>query len=131
MFLFTLLLLRSHTHTHIHFTALWTLSETTRVSWYRKVHFAIFWTFWCKMKITQTDAPTIWMDCHLIQTNWCPISAIPIIFMLDALPGTTLSIYPGSRQAPNMLPCMPSGLVCTSGGLVNAKRKCKLTFQIS
>jgi len=24
------------------------------------------------MKITQADAPTIWMDCHPIQTNWCP-----------------------------------------------------------
>jgi len=24
------------------------------------------------MKTTQADAPTIWMDCHPIQTNWCP-----------------------------------------------------------
>jgi len=45
----------THTHTHNHFTALWTLSGTTRVSWYRKVYFAIFWIFWCKMKITQAD----------------------------------------------------------------------------
>jgi len=44
----------------------------TRVSWYQKVHFAIFWIFWCKMKITQADTPTIRMDCHPIQTNWCP-----------------------------------------------------------
>jgi len=42
------------------------------VSWYQKVHFAIFWIFWSKMKITQADAPTIWMDCYPIQTNWCP-----------------------------------------------------------
>ena len=54
------------------FTALWTLSRTTRVNWYQKVHFAIFWIFWCKMKITQADAPTIRMDCHPIRTNWCP-----------------------------------------------------------
>jgi len=27
-----------------------------------------------QMKITQADAPTIWMDCHPIQTNWCPPS---------------------------------------------------------
>ena len=50
------------------------------VWWYQKVHFAIFWIFWCKMKITQTDTPTIWMGCHPIQTNWwtgAPISAIP------------------------------------------------------
>ena len=64
-------LLLLHTHTHSHFTALWTLSGTTRVSRYQKVHFTIFWIFWSKMKITQADAPTIWMDCHPIQTNWC------------------------------------------------------------
>ena len=63
---------RMHTHTHNHFTALWTLSGTTRVSWYLKVHFAIFWISWCKMKITQAETPTIRMDCHTIQTNWCP-----------------------------------------------------------
>jgi len=57
---------------HNHFTALWTSSGTTRVSRYQKVHFAIFWISWSKMKITQADAPTIWMDCHPIQTNWCP-----------------------------------------------------------
>jgi len=33
--------------------------------------FSIFWIFWSKMNITQADAPTIWMDCHPIQTNWC------------------------------------------------------------
>ena len=26
----------------------------------------------CKMKITQADTPAIQMDCHPIQTNWCP-----------------------------------------------------------
>jgi len=41
------------------------------------VHFAIFWIFWSKMKITQADAPTIWMDCHPIQTNWCPYICHP------------------------------------------------------
>ena len=64
-------MLGTHT-THNHFTALWTLSRTTQVSRYQKVHFAIFWIFCSKMKITQADAPTIWMDCHPIQTNWCP-----------------------------------------------------------
>ena len=49
-----------------------TLSGTTRVSRYQKVHFTIFWIFWSKIMITQADAPTIWMDCHPIQTNWCP-----------------------------------------------------------
>jgi len=55
------------THTHNHFTALWTLSGTTRVSRYQKVHFAMFWIFWCKM-IMQVDTQTIWMDCHPILT---------------------------------------------------------------
>jgi len=31
--------------------------------------------------------------------------------MLDALPGTTLPIYPGLGPAPNMLACVPVGLV--------------------
>jgi len=63
---------KAHTHTHNHFTALWTKSGTTRVSRYQKVHFAIFGIFWSKMKITQTDIPTNWMNFHPIQTNWCP-----------------------------------------------------------
>jgi len=40
-----------------------------------------------------------------------PISAIPTIFTPDALPDTTLPIYPGLGQAPNMLACIPGGLV--------------------
>jgi len=46
-------------------------SGTTQVSLYQKVYFTIFWIFWCKMKITQADPPTIRMDCHPIQINWC------------------------------------------------------------
>ena len=38
-----------------------------------------------------------------------PISAILTIFTPDALPGTTLPIYPGLGQAPNMLACIPGG----------------------
>jgi len=98
-------------YTHNRFTALWKLSRTTRVSWYQKVHYAIFWIFWSKMKITQTDAPTVRMDCHFIQTNWCPTSAISTIFTQDALPYTSLPIYPGLGQAPNKLACIPGGLV--------------------
>jgi len=47
------------------------MSGTTRVSQHQKVHLATFWIFCCKMKIIQADAPTIRMDCHPIQTNWC------------------------------------------------------------
>jgi len=35
-----------------------------------------------------------------------PTSAIPTIFTQDALPYTTLPIYPGLGQAPNMLACI-------------------------
>jgi len=51
------------------------------------------------MKIIQADTPTIQMDCH------------PTIFLPDALPGKTLPIYAGLGQAPNMLACIPGGLV--------------------
>jgi len=115
-----------HTHTHNHFTALWTLSGATRVSWYQKVHFAIFWIFWSKMKITQADAPTIWMDCHPIQTNWCPTSTIPTIFTQDALTYTTLPIYPGSGQATNMMACIPNRLWLLFTGAIFWRYYCML-----
>ena len=60
------------TTTILQLSGVWTLYRTTQVRWYQKVNFAIFWISCCKMKITQADAPTIKMDCHLIQTNWCP-----------------------------------------------------------
>jgi len=55
------------------------LSGTTRASRYQKVHVTIFWILWCKMKMTQADAQTICMDCHPIQTNWCPHLCYPTI----------------------------------------------------
>jgi len=63
------------------------------------------------MKITQADAPTIWMDCHPSRLIGAPTSAIPTICMQDALPYTILPIYPGLGQAPNMLACIPGGMV--------------------
>jgi len=39
-----------------------------------------------------------------------PTSAISTIFMLDAIPGTTLPIYLGLGQTPNMLACIPGDL---------------------
>jgi len=58
---------------------------TTQLSRYQKVHFAIFWIFWSKMKITQADAPTIWMDCLSIQSNWCPHLCHPHYFYAGCL----------------------------------------------
>jgi len=71
----------------------------------------IFGIICCKMKITQADTPTIRMDCHPSRLTGTPISAISTIFMPDALPGTTLPIYPGLGEAPNMQACIPGGLV--------------------
>jgi len=65
--------------------------------------------YWSKVKITKADTPTIRMDCHPILTNWCPSLCLPHHFMPNALPGTTLPIYPGLGQAPNMLACIPGG----------------------
>jgi len=41
--------------------------------------------------------------------------------MPDALPATTLAIYPGLGQAPNMLACIPNGLVSHTLTLVKFK----------
>jgi len=45
------------------------------------------------MKITQADAPTIWMDCHPIQTNWCPHLCHPYNFYAG---------YPSWHNPPNL-----------------------------
>jgi len=42
-----------------------------------------------------------------------PTSTIPTIFIPDALPDTTLPIYPGLGQAQNMLACIPGGFLYT------------------
>jgi len=44
---------RQYYYYYYYSMALLTLSGTAQVSQYQKVHFAIFWIFWCKMKITQ------------------------------------------------------------------------------
>ena len=103
--------LERYYYNYNHFMALWTLSRSTWVSQHRKVHFAIFWIFWCKMKITQADAQTIQMDCHPSRLIGAHTSTIPTIFTPHALPDTTLPIYPGLGQALNMLACIPGGLV--------------------
>ena len=78
----------SKQHTHMHTQPFYGFLEfvTTRISQYQKVHFAIFWIFWSKMKITQADAPAIWMDCHPSRLIGGPTSAIPTVFTQDALP---------------------------------------------
>jgi len=59
-------------------------------------------------------SPTIRMNCHLILTNWCPHLCHLHHFTPDAPPCTNLPIYPGLGQAPNVLDCIPGGLVNVS-----------------
>jgi len=49
---------------------------------------------------------------HSIQTNQRPPPTAPI-FTPDALPATTVPLYPGLGQAPNMLACIPSAVIHT------------------
>jgi len=51
--------------------------------------------------------------CNSMRTNQQFTSIIPHFFTLDALPAKTLILYPGLGQAPNMLACIPSGVVIT------------------
>jgi len=72
-------------YTHNHFMALWTLYGTTRVNWYQKVHFTIFWIFWEQNEDTTgrcTNNPDgLPTPSRLIGA--CT-SVIPTIFMQDA-----------------------------------------------
>jgi len=91
-------------YSYNHIMALWTLSRTTWASQYH-LDFLV-------QNEDNTGRLTNNPDgLPPIQTNWCPNSASSTIFMPDSLPGTTLSIYPGLEQAPNMLTCIPGGLV--------------------
>jgi len=96
----------SATHTHTHTQPFYGSLDFVRDNPGEPVpegKFRHLWIFCSKMKITQADAPTIWMDCHPIQANRSPTSAILTIFMQDSLPYTTLAIYPGLGQTLNML----------------------------
>jgi len=70
-----------------------------------------FWAFMVQGKITEAaDTPTSQLGttpCGLINN---PPPSSPI-FTLDALPTATLPLYSGLGQAPNMLVCIPSGIV--------------------
>jgi len=71
---------------------------------------SFFWAFMVQGKINrQTHWPSGWAPLH-------PEYSVahlhhPPIFMPDSLPAWTLSLYPGLGQAPNMLVCIPSGVI--------------------
>ena len=67
-----------------------------------------FWTLWCKGRL-----PAIRLGATLsgLISDSPPLSPI---FTPDALPATSLQLYPGLGQAPHMpnrLACIPSGVV--------------------
>jgi len=57
-------------------------------------------------KITEADTPTI----RLIRTNQRPTSIIPH-FYAGCPSCCNPPLYPGLGQAPNMLACVPNGMV--------------------
>jgi len=64
-----------------------------------------YWIFMVQRKITQADTPTI-------RTNQWPTFVIaPFLRRMPFLPQPTLPLYPGLGHAPNMLACIPSGMV--------------------
>jgi len=70
----------------------------------------IFWTFMVQGEITEADASTISLGATRSRLSSCPPPSTPIV-TLDALPAATVPLYPGLGQAPNMLACIPSGVV--------------------
>jgi len=60
--------------------------------------------------IAEADTPTIRLGATPTGLISNPPPTSPI-FMPDALPAATLPLYPGLEQAPNMLACIPSGIV--------------------
>jgi len=95
----------THTHTHNRFTALFLGPPSELVP-----EEIFFWTFMVQGEITDADTSTI----RLVTTLSALISSPPPSsphFTPDALPAATLPLYPGLRQAPNMLACIPSGMV--------------------
>ena len=64
-------------------------------------------------KITEADILKIRLGATPSRLISDPPSSSPPIFTLDALPATTLPLYPGLWQAPSMLACIPSGFIDT------------------
>ena len=95
--------------THAYTTVLWPpFSGTTRVRWCQKKSSGLYGASEDN-RGRDADHPA---GRHSIRTNQQPTSIISLpIFMPDALPVATLPIYPGLGQAPNMLACIPSGVV--------------------
>jgi len=82
-------------------------------------------------KITDEDTLTIHLGATPSGLIRGPPPSSPHFFTADALPATTLPLYSALGQAPNVLACIPSGVVCTQwhgsipSGMVNTQwRSC-------
>jgi len=78
--------------------------------------------FMVQGEISEADTPTIWLGITTSGLISDPPPTSPI-FAPDALPAETLPMYPGLGQAPNMLACIPSGLVLFNLGRYNKSRQ--------
>ena len=68
-------------------------------------------------RITEADTPTIRLSAAPSGLISDPPPSSPI-FTPSVFPGTTLPLYPGLGQAPNMLDCIPSGVVMTHPAVI-------------
>ena len=66
--------------------------------------------FMVQGKMAEADTPTIRMGATPSRLNSTHLHH-PSIVTPDALPAATLPLYPGLEQAPNMMACIPGGLV--------------------
>jgi len=65
-----------------------------------------------QQEISEADTPTTWLGVTPSRLMSDHLHRLPI-FTPDAIPATTISIYSGLGQAPNMLACILSGLFMT------------------
>ena len=90
-------------HARTHTTVLWPFFGTTQVSW---CHNKSSSELYGARKITEADTPTIRLDATPSGLIRATHLHHPTFFMSDAFPATTLPIYRGLEQAPNMLACV-------------------------
>jgi len=69
----------------------------------------IFWTFIVQGKITEADTPTIWVGATSSRLNSGPPPSSPHFYA--GCPTATLLLHLGLGRAPNMLACIPGGMV--------------------
>jgi len=84
-------------------------SGTTQLSWIQKKSSSGLYDT-VQGKITEADTPTTRLGATPSGLISDPPSSSPH-YMPNVLPATTLPLCPGLGQAPNMLACIPSGLV--------------------